>query len=146
MQNYPGNDSELFSLKLNHEGIAHILRFARLVKVYIIIGIIFIFLSIVNEALIVLEMRHAPDDWLLKLYFKIYPLLILIGTVIFIFQLTYFRRLSVLMKTAINDSDEMRFNNSLLNLTKIAWVVICNLILALIYSLLNLALSFRSFF
>ena len=140
------NDSELFSLKLNQEGIAHILRFARLVKVYIIIGIIFIFLSIVNEALIVLEMRHAPDDWLLKLYLKIYTLLILIGTVIFIFQLIYFRRLSVLMKTAINDSDEMSFNNSLLNLTKIAWVVICNLILALIYSLLNLALSFRSFF
>jgi hypothetical protein len=140
------NQVELFGLKLNSEGIAHLQRFARMIRVYLVIGIVFIIFSLFNEVTALITFRRFPGDSILDLYFMIYPLLILIGIVIFIFQLIYFKRLSVLMQKAVNDSDERTFNAAFENLTKIAWVVICNAVIAIIYSVLNLAISLRAVF
>jgi hypothetical protein len=70
----------------------------------------------------------------------------IIGVVIFIFQLIYFRRLSVFLQKAVQYSDEVAFNAAFENLTRIAWAVICNALLAILYALLNLAVSLRGVF
>jgi hypothetical protein len=137
---------ELFSLKLNSEGIAHIYRYARVVRIYLIAGILFIVLALINETLVITQLRTNSDDWLLRLYFNLYPVLMIIGVVIFIFQLIYFRRLSVFLQKAVQYSDEVAFNAAFENLTRIAWAVICNALLAILYALLNLAVSLRGVF
>jgi hypothetical protein len=140
------NKDELFSLKLNNNGIAHLQRYARLVRVYLVIGIVFILLALIQEVFMLIRMNRMSGDWLLNFYFTIYPVLMLIGIVIFVFQLVYFRKLSVFMQQAVQDSDELTFNSAFENLTRITWIVICNAFLAIIYSLLTLAISIRGLF
>ena len=108
------NTSELFEIKLNERGIRFIRKFATLVKIVILTGIagsliVFIidFGRITNDT----TDYTALDQWETA-YFKSYPFFSLFFAAIFLIQLYYYWKVKQHLEEAINDKNEVAFNES----------------------------------
>ena len=95
------NKDDLFSIRLNNEGAAHLLRFAKHVKVFMIAGIALTVIILVRDLIALLRDRPAYSDSFFRIFFSIYPYLSLATAIAFILQLIYYQRLGKAVKYAI---------------------------------------------
>jgi hypothetical protein len=137
----PENKNDLFSIHLNNEGASHILRFTKLVRIYLAIGIAFTLIALINDYFLIADLGRQYSSGYLNIYFKIYPFLVIIGVVIFILELIYFRKLGLSLRRAIQQTDENGFNQAFENLTSLTWVAIASSVLAIIYAVMSLIFS-----
>ena len=141
------NTGELFSIKLTAEGIDNLLKLCGVVKTYIILGIIFTFIILVNDILLIFENRSSlPGDVLVETYFKMYPFLSLVTSVFFVLEIIAFWRFRKELKSSLMHLDETGFNNSLIHLRRALIFSIVVTSLSFIFLLFNLLFTLRGLF
>ena len=138
-----GNTDELFSIKLNSDGTRHLQKFAVLVKGYLIIGMIFTILALVDFT-VAMKIKHADyGDSFMNFYFKIYPFLSLCVTILFIIQLLCYRQIGIEVKKAILHTDEHLFNSALSYLTKSMWLAIAGTVFSILFVFADIVISIK---
>ena len=112
------NTEELFSIKLNNEGVGHLIKFARAVKLFSIVAILFIVIALARDIVLLTGKRVAYTDSFLQFYFNIMPFISFAALVVFICQLIFYNKLNAAIQKAINHSDESTFNGAFKNLLR----------------------------
>jgi NADH:ubiquinone oxidoreductase subunit 6 (subunit J) len=106
--------SELFEIKLNDRGIRFIRKFVTLVQIAILTGIVgslIVFIIDLGRITNNTTDYTALDKWETA-YFKSYPFFSLFLTGLFLVQLYYYWKLKEHLEEAINDKNELAFNQS----------------------------------
>ena len=125
---------ELFSLRLNDEGIRHLLRYIKLLRSFIALGWIFTVIVIVRDIFLLFLDYSVYQYEIMRLYYQLYPVVSLLATLVFIFQLIYLQQQAKKLKLSITHSDEREFNSSLkyLNLSLLTSIILSAISLAMI--------------
>jgi hypothetical protein len=137
------NKDDLFSIRLNNEGAAHLLRFAKQTRTFMIAGIILTAIILIRDITALFDKRSAYSDGFFKIFFSIYPYLSLSAAIIFILQLIYFRKLGIALKYAIEHSDEISFNKAFANLVKGIWFAFLITVFSYLFVIGDLIIIFR---
>jgi hypothetical protein len=132
------NKNELFSLRLNEEGVGYLLRYIKLVLIFIILGWLFTLVVITRDIFLLIQDYSVYENTTIRTYYQLYPILSLAATTIFIFQLIYGQKLARRLKIAIHHSDEMVFNSAFRYFN----LVLLTAIIITFISLLMIALDF----
>jgi hypothetical protein len=134
------NTSELLSIKLNERGIRFIRKFATLVKIMSLTGVVCsILIFIINIGRITNDTIDyvVLDNWE-SIYYKSYPYFSLLWTVLFLIQLYYYWKVKQDLEQAINDKNEIAFNESFGSLFKnAAWGLVAG-VASLIITVIDL--------
>jgi hypothetical protein len=140
------NTEELFSIKLNNEGVGHLIKFAKAVKLFSVVAILFIVIALVRDIVLLTGKRVGYTDSFLQFYFNIYPFVSLVFLAIFICQLIFYNKLNSAIQKAINHSDENAFNAAFKNLLQHAYFSIGISVISVLFTFADLiiVLRFRS--
>jgi hypothetical protein len=141
---HPEN-SDLFDVHINPEGKMYIRKLAVVVKGVFLVGFILSLLGIVE---MIIRFTRVSSSYfkgggLLGFQIRIYPVYILIYSVLFFMQLYYYRRASVLLVEGVDYSDDRRFNEAFNVLYRNAVAGIITLSLSLVMNLFDFYLIMK---
>jgi|GEM_PF-1841939 len=138
------NKEELFSIRLKTEGISNLLRYSKLIKIYLFSGLAWSILSLIDNAIIISKIKSINRSSFFDFYNTIYPFLYIIITIIYGFQLYIYYKLRVVLLKAIRQMDENLLDLSFSYLTKsIIITTILNVISVLLY-VINITITVRN--
>lgn len=115
---------DLFDVKLNASGKYYIRKFARIVRIVIILGIIVTLIQIITTVLTSVKFNWASyeNDNLILLERRLWPLYLAVYTVFFCLQLYYYWQLSRQLTEADDYTNEDQFNRSFYYLFRYAFM------------------------
>jgi len=136
---------ELFDVRMNPEGKMYIRKLAAVVKGVFLVGFILSLLGIVE--MIIRFTRVSPSYFkgggLLGFQIRIYPVYILIYSVLFFTQLYYYRKGAISLVEGIDYSDDRRFNEAFALMYRNAIASIITLSLSLLMNLFDFYLIMK---
>jgi len=131
---------DIFVPRLNEKGIGYIMKFASIVKIVILTGVIsslFLFITSLGRIFNDTIDYSFLDPWEIA-YYKSYPYFTLVLNILFLFQLYYYWKIKQSLVEAIDDKNEVTFNGSFEALFKNAvWGLILG-IASLVISMIDL--------
>ena len=137
-----GDESQhdIFEPRLNERGIRYIMKFASIVKIVILTGVIsslFLFITSLGRIFKDTIDYSILDAWETAFY-RSYPYFTVILNIIFLFQLYYYWKIKQNLEEAITEKNEAKFNGSFEALFKNAvWGVILG-VASLVISMIDL--------
>jgi choline-glycine betaine transporter len=140
------NKDELFSIKLNQKGISYLLKYARIVKLFFILGITVTLVVLARNIIALFDSRPNYNDDFLNIFFTIYPYLSIAGIIIFVLQIIFYKRLADSLQYAIVRSDEDHLNEAFANLVKGVWYAMFVSAFSLVFTIADIIIliKFRS--
>ncbi len=127
------NTDEIFSIKLNSEGVGHLLKFAKLVRFFLVISILVCIVIFVRNIVVLIERKSDYDDSFLTFYLSILPLLSIAAMIMFACQVFFYQKLNSSIQKAINQSDENGFNKAFKYLVRHAIYTIAVALFSLLF-------------
>ena len=131
---------DIFEPRLNERGIRYIMKFASIVKIVILTGVIsslFLFITSLGRIFKDTIDYSILDAWETAFY-RSYPYFTVILNIIFLFQLYYYWKIKQNLEEAITEKNEAKFNGSFEALFKNAvWGVILG-VASLVISMIDL--------
>jgi len=131
---------DIFEPRLNERGIRYIMKFASIVKIVILTGVIsslFLFITSLGRIFKDTIDYSILDAWETAFY-RSYPYFTVILNIIFLFQLYYYWKIKQNLEKAITEKNEAKFNGSFEALFKNAvWGVILG-VASLVISMIDL--------
>jgi len=107
------SNNDLFGLRLNEQGIRYVRKFAILVKFVVLTGAISsLFLFIISVGRIIDPVYYDQIDFWENAYFNVYPYFTIILTILLLFQLYYYWKVKFQLEEAIENKNEIVFNES----------------------------------
>jgi len=110
----PDNTPDLFEIKLSQEGIRYITKFANVAKFLVLIGALISLLMLVVAAVRLKtdDLNGSSLDFWQEVYFRSFPYINLVHSILFILQLFYYWKLKKLITDGVNNKNEIAFNHS----------------------------------
>ena len=105
---------DIFEPRLSERGIRYIMKFASIVKIVILTGVIsslFLFITSLGRIFKDTIDYSLLDPWEIA-YYRSYPYFTLVLNILFLFQLYYYWKIKQGLEEAISDKNEATFNGS----------------------------------
>ena len=131
--------SDLFEIKLSEDGIKYIRKFARLVKVVVILDILISIASISSGIYYILgnTVDYSTFDYSKRLYFKLFPFFQCLHSLLFLVQLYFYWRFKKYILVGVNYKNETNFNQAFHELYKNGIWAIITMTIAFMFSALD---------
>jgi hypothetical protein len=137
------NNEELFSIRVNEEAKAYLLKIAKVVNVFFALGIGVILLSLVRALVSIAKQIADGQDNFLSVFFSIYSYFSIAAMIVFGFQIFYYKKFAEAVKYAVANTDEKYLNASFQSLLKGTWHGLLVCIFSLIFTVADLFVMFR---
>jgi len=121
------HDKDIFSIRLDREGLRWILKFCRAVKFILFLSIIIAIPSLITGVLQVSRTKNISflnDHPLYKIYYVLYPYWWIVYMLLWVIQVYYYWKFSTTLKRAVQIPDEKGFNESFRHLYHNALLII----------------------
>ena len=113
--NSADHDKDIFSIRLDREGLGWVLRFCRAVKLILLLSILVAVPSLLTGFLQVIGSKNASmfnGRPLYKMFYILYPYWWMLYIILWVFQIYFYWKFSVRLKKAVEIPDEKGFNAS----------------------------------